>query len=216
MHNATRLGPARVALLAGALLAFGLPLVPSCAYRGAAEPARVERDVSAPATTDASDLGTFAPIARVLRHPRCLNCHPSGDRPHVGDDARVHNMNVQRGDDDHGRIGQRCTACHRDRNQPEAGVPGAPHWGLAPRSMGWVGLDDHDLAESLKNRAKNGDRSLADLREHMAQDPLVLWGWDPGPARAAVPVPHQTFVEQIDAWIEAGAPSPQPGFVSTF
>lgn len=221
MHDRSRTGPPRAALLAAALLAFGLPSIHSCAYTAAdgasrIDPGEAESAARAEATEDAPGDGTFEPIARVLRHPRCLNCHPSGDRPHVVDDARVHNMNVQRGDDDHGRIGQRCSACHQERNQPGAGVPGAPHWALAPRSMGWVGLDDHDLAESLKDRARNGDRSLAELREHMAHDPLVLWGWDPGPDRAAVPVPHATFVEQIDAWIEAGAPTPAPGFISTF
>ncbi|MEM6675267.1 MAG: hypothetical protein AAF726_20635 [Planctomycetota bacterium] len=158
----------------------------------------------------------FAPIARVLRHPRCLNCHPSGDRPHVGDDARVHAMNVQRGEDGHGRVGARCTACHRDANQELARVPGAPHWHLAPLSMGWVGLDDHELAEALKDEEKNGGRSLADLREHMAGDPLVLWGWEPGPGRVSIPVSHETFIEQLDAWIEAGAPSPRAGVISTF
>ena len=51
--------------------------------------------------------GAFADIARVLRHPRCLNCHPSGDVPHVGDDRRPHAMNVVRG-------GEVDDACHLD------------------------------------------------------------------------------------------------------
>jgi hypothetical protein len=165
---------------------------------------------------NASGDGTFAPIARVLRHPRCLNCHPTGDHPHVGDDARLHAMNVQRGREGFGVPAMRCTACHRDRNQDAAHVPGAPHWHLAPRSMGWEGLDDHGLAEALKDRMKNGDRSLADLRRHMAEDPLVLWGWQPGVGRAPVPIAHAEFVAAIDAWITAGAPSPAPGTTSTF
>lgn len=180
-------------------------LIPACSSNASTQGAAATHGVDA-----------FANVARVLRHPRCLNCHPAGDRPHVGDDARVHAMNVQRGDDGFGRVGQRCTTCHRDANQPLAGVPGAPHWHLAPRSMGWEGLDDHALAEALKDRSKNGDRSLADLREHMSEDALVLWGWDPGPGREAVPVSHEAFVEALDAWIDAGAPSPEPGTVSTF
>lgn len=208
MHNSRR---RRAAGVAAALIALGLAAAPACNAPGdAADTA--DRDVAVEQTADA----LFAPVARVLRHPRCLNCHPAGDRPHVGDDARLHAMNVQRGDDGHGRVGQRCTTCHRDANQPLAGVPGAPHWHLAPRSMGWEGLDDHDLAEAIKDRAKNGDRSLDDLREHMSHDPLVLWGWDPGPGRSAVPVPHDTFVRQLDAWIDAGAPSPGRGIFSTF
>lgn len=170
-----------------------------------------------PAEEGAVDAeSAFGEIARVLRHPRCLNCHPSDDRPTVGDDARRHDMNVQRGDDGHGRVGQRCDTCHRDENQPLARIPGAPHWHLAPRSMGWVGLDDHDLAEALKDRTKNGGRSLDDLREHMASDPLVLWGWNPGPGRKAVPIPHSRFVQLLDTWIDGGAPSPTPGVTSSF
>lgn len=163
-----------------------------------------------------TSAAAFAEVARVLRHPRCLNCHPVDDRPRVGDEARVHPMNVQRGSGGRGRPGMRCATCHRDENQAVARVPGAPSWHLAPRSMGWVGLDDHDLAEALKDPARNGGRTLDELREHMAADPLVLWGWDPGPGREAIPVPHAAFVEELDAWIEGGAVSPRPGVVSTF
>ena len=159
---------------------------------------------------------SFADVARVLRHPRCMNCHPMGDRPHVGDDRRLHAMNVMRGPDGHGVPAMRCSTCHRDANQFYSRVPGAPHWHLAPLSMGWEGLDDHDLAETLKDRAKNGDRSLADLRKHMAEDPLVLWGWDPGVGHEAIPVSHEDFLSALDAWIAAGAPSPAPGVTSNF
>lgn len=155
--------------------------------------------------------GGFADIARVLRHPRCLNCHPSGDRPHVADEARLHGMNVQRGPDGHGMPGQRCETCHHEDNQPLAGVPGAPHWHLAPRSMGWVGLDDHDLALALKDRQKNGNRSLDDVLQHVSTDPLVLWAWKPGPGRSAPPISHERFIAAFRAWIEADAPLPTPG-----
>ena len=107
--------------------------------------------------------------------------------------------------------GLHCSACHRPSNQDAAGVPGAPHWHLAPLSMGWEGLDDHDLARNLVDRSKNGDRSLADLRKHMAHDPLVLWGWDPGAGRSTPPVSHSDFIEALDRWIENGAPAPGPG-----
>ncbi len=160
--------------------------------------------------------GTFAAIAEVLRHPRCLNCHPSGDQPRVGDDRRLHAMNVQRGLGGFGAPAMRCAACHRDRNQDAAHVPGAPKWHLAPRPMGWEGLDDHDLAEAIKDRAKNGNRSLAEIRHHLAEDPLVLWGWEPGVGREAVPMPHAAFVAAFDAWVAAGAPSPAPGETSWF
>lgn len=159
----------------------------------------------------ARSVEAFRTVARVLRHPRCLNCHPSGDVPRVGDDAHLHLMNVQRGPHDHGVPGARCSTCHQSRNQDLAGIPGAPHWGLAPRAMGWEGLDDHALAEQLKDRDRNGDRSLQDLLHHMEQDPLVLWGWAPDRGRTPVPIAHDDFVRALRVWIETGAVSPGPG-----
>jgi hypothetical protein len=194
-------------LVGGAILfalLFTLTAVAACGSTAGARTASHASDAS------------FAPVARVLRHPRCLNCHPSGDRPHVGDAARLHDMNVQRGLGGFGVPGMGCAACHRDRNQDAVHVPGAPNWHLAPRSMGWEGLDDHELAEAIKDRAKNGNRSLAELRSHLAEDPLVLWGWQPGVGREPVPVPHDVFVAAFDAWVAAGAPSPAPGTTTTF
>lgn len=157
------------------------------------------------------DQGLFAEVARVLRHPRCLNCHPSGDRPHVTDDRLVHAMDVQRGPDDKGMPGMRCSTCHHEAHQDLARVPGAPNWHLAPRSMGWEGLDDHDLAKTLIDRSKNGDRSLADVRSHLSTDPLVLSCWSPVPGLTPPPVGHSEFVEAFDAWMDAGTPIPVPG-----
>ena len=137
---------------------------------------------------NAAALKAFSNVARVLRHQRCLNCHPSGNRPHVGEDRHVHDMNVQRGPENKGMAGLHCSACHRDDNQLLTGVPGAPNWHLAPSSMGWEGLDDHDLAAVLIDREKNGDRSHEDLIEHVEKDPLVGWGWKPGVGRSVPPV----------------------------
>ncbi len=168
------------------------------------------------ATEGAPSDAPFAAVARVLRHPRCLNCHPSGDAPRVGDDRRPHEMNVARGPDGHGVPAMRCASCHLPENQDLARVPGAPNWHLAPRSMGWEGLDDHGLAEALKDEARNGGRTMAEVLHHMEQDPLVLWGWDPGAGREAIPVPHAEFVAALRTWIDGGAVSPPPGTTSTF
>lgn len=192
------------------LLAVVAVLVPSCGSVAGSQ------GTGSTFVLDEAELGGFSPVARVLRHARCLNCHPMGDRPHVGDTRRLHAMNVQRGPDGHGPAGMHCSACHRDQNQDYAKVPGAPDWHLAPLSMGWEGLDDHDLAVALLDRTKNGDRSVADLRKHLNEDPLVLWGWDPGVGRTPVPLPQADFIRAFDAWAEAGTPVPQPGVTSHF
>jgi len=81
----------------------------------------------------------FKPIASVLQSPRCINCHPRGNRPTQGDDRHTHLMNVQRGADGNGMPAMRCGTCHQAHNNEALGIPGAPGWHLAPASMGWVG-----------------------------------------------------------------------------
>jgi hypothetical protein len=161
--------------------------------------------------TSSSDGAPFADVARVLRHPRCLNCHTVTEFPRVGDERRRHAMNVLRGPHDHGVSAMRCSTCHQSENQPLVGVPGAPHWALAPLSMGWEGLDDHDLAMALVDRRKNGDRSLEALVQHMRDDPLVGWAWDPGPGREPPPLSRDEFVRAFQDWIDGGAVPPPPG-----
>ena len=129
---------------------------------------------TAVAATSGAEL--FTPIAKVLRDPRCMNCHPVGDRPRQGDDRHFHLQNVTRGLDDMGFVNLRCSACHRDENNSYSGLPGAPNWHLAPLSMGWEGLNDGQLCTVLKDKSKNGDRDIAALVEHMSSDKLVLWG----------------------------------------
>jgi hypothetical protein len=63
--------------------------------------------------------------------------------------------------------------------------------------MLWQGLSGSDLCRSLKDPAKNGNRSLAAITTHMGTDKLVLWGWNPGPRREAVPLMHDEFMKQV-------------------
>jgi hypothetical protein len=154
----------------------------------------------------------FVRIATVLQHSRCMNCHPRDDNPRQGMDRHQHLMKITRGIDDAGAIGARCTACHRDENN-DTGVPGAPHWKLAPLSMGWQGLSVGELCAVLKDPKLNGNRSLADLVKHMDEDKLVMWGWNPGrdidgKDREAVPIPHAEFVGLLKAWAAANGACP--------
>jgi hypothetical protein len=155
----------------------------------------------------ADSAAAFEPIARVLRHPRCLNCHQP-DTPLQGDQARVHVPRVIRGPDDKGASAMRCANCHRDANNASSRVPGAPHWQLAPASMDWSGLSDQQLCQMLKDPKRNGNRSLSALVDHMANDLLVRWGWEPGAGRTAVPIPHDAFVELLRAWAAADGACP--------
>src|SRR5262245_17714920 len=49
----------------------------------------------------------FTELGRVLTHPRCVNCHPAGDRPRQAE-GRPHQPPVERGADGHGLPAMRC------------------------------------------------------------------------------------------------------------
>jgi hypothetical protein len=104
----------------------------------------------------------------------------------------------------------RCGNCHdQTGNNLTSGIPGAPNWGLAPVSMLWQGLSVGDLCRQLKDPARNGNRSLDAIIEHMEKDPLVGYGWNPGPGRAPVPIPRKEFVDLVKVWVACGAACPQ-------
>ena len=152
----------------------------------------------------------FKAIAAVLQSPRCINCHPRGDRPTQGDDRHTHLMNVQRGADGNGVPAMRCSTCHQAHNNAALGIPGAPGWHLAPASMGWVGLSEGDLCRTLLDRRKNGGRSVADLVNHMTGgDALVTYAWNPGGQRTPPPLSVDALKAAVDAWAAAGAPCPK-------
>ena len=51
----------------------------------------------------AASRAAFLEVYKVLMHPRCMNCHPTGDVPLQGDDSHLHAQNVQRGPDGKGK-----------------------------------------------------------------------------------------------------------------
>jgi len=151
-------------------------------------------------------------VYRVLQHPRCLNCHPSGDAPLQGDDSHVHMQNVQRGENGQGVFAMRCTTCHQTQNLAgEHLPPGAPRWQLPRAQMPLVfqGKSASELCLQLRDPARNGGKTPAQLLQHVTDDPVVLWGWAPGEGRAAVPVPHAEFVRAFRTWVESGCALPQ-------
>jgi hypothetical protein len=151
----------------------------------------------------------FLTLYKVLQHPRCLNCHPSGDAPLQDDDSRPHGMDISRRSEANGVA---CATCHRDRNGARPGQPpGAPSWRLPPADapMIFQGRTPRRLCEQLKDPRQTRNRDVAALIDHVAHDELVGWGWAPGPGRAPVPVPRAAVVAAMQAWADAGAPCPE-------
>jgi hypothetical protein len=157
-------------------------------------------------------IAAFETVKSVLQHPRCQNCHIPGDAPLQLDTGRTHTLNVLRGPEGKGSPGLACTTCHADANPPASyGAhmpPGAPDWHLPPpeRKMVFIGLSSGDLCRGLKDMKANGGRDLAALTEHMANDKLVAWGWNPGVGRQPVPIARDEVVAKFKVWVAAGAP----------
>jgi hypothetical protein len=153
----------------------------------------------------------FLEATRVLLHPRCRNCHPAGDSPFQGDESALHDPPIVRGPADDGVPALRCESCHQDRNLELARVPGAPKWHLAPRTMAWEGRSPAEICAQVKDPARNGGRTLAQILDHAAHDPLVAWGWAPGHGRTPAPGTQARFGALVQAWVESGAACPPDG-----
>jgi hypothetical protein len=147
---------------------------------------------------------------RSTEHPRCLNCHPAGDRPTQGMDAHPHLPLVVRGADGHGAIGMRCTNCHGPANYDPARVPGHELWHLAPIEMAWQGKTLGEICEQIKDPKQNGGKTLEDLVHHMGEDSLVGWGWNPGAGREPAPGTQKELGNLVEAWVNSGAACPAP------
>ena len=164
-------------------------------------------------STTAESVRLYMQMHTVLSHPRCVNCHPRDDTPKQGLDQHVHTPPISRGPHDRGPLGLPCSACHTDANYDPGGVPGAPNWHLAPASMAWEGKSAGELCRALTDRSKNGNRNLQATVDHLTDDKLVAWGWEPGinvygKAREPVPVPKAEFNRIVMAWAETGGACP--------
>ena len=196
--------------LAGTVCLWAFCLV---ALFSAAAPAKEAKKVYNTATADqAGSIAAFQSILTVIRNPRCMNCHSTGDFPRQGTDGHQHSMNVRRGPIGWGVTSQKCNTCHQDHNLADANLPpGAPNWHLPPAKMPmiWQGLTDGQICQELKDPQQNGHRSVDQIVEHMTEDKLVAWGWGPGPGRTAVSMPKGEFSAQVIAWASKGASCPE-------
>jgi hypothetical protein len=161
------------------------------------------------ADQEARSAALFNELGKVLTHPRCVNCHPAGDRPRQGEQGRLHQPPVVRGADGHGHVSMRCSACHQSANFDPARMPGHPEWHLAPREMAWEGKTLGEICEQIKDPARNGNRSLEDLVHHIGTDTLVGWAWAPGFGRQPAPGTQREAGALVDAWAKTGAFCPQ-------
>lgn len=174
----------------------------------AAAPLKSAADFASIADPAQRSAALFSEAGKVLTHPRCMNCHPAGDRPSQGEDMHPHVPLVVRGEDGMGGPAMRCTACHQEQNYSASGVPGALGWHIAPVEMAWQGKRLAEICAQIKDTKRNGGRDLAGLVKHMEDPELVGWAWHPGARRTPAPGTQKDFVALIKAWTETGAVCP--------
>ena len=169
-----------------------------------AVPANSHRD-------DASAREAFRAAYTVLMHPRCMNCHPAGDKPLQGDDSHVHLQNVKRGVAGRGKYGMTCTTCHQDTNLAGANMPpGVQDWHMPmPEArLTFEGKSAGELCRQMKDPQRNGGHNLQGVLEHL-QTPLVKWGWSPGDGRDTPPMSYSEFVTKMREWVDNGGACPE-------
>ncbi len=181
-------------------------------------PSQAQDDVTAEAA--------FAAAYQVFMHPRCVNCHPAGNAPLRGEDSRPHaGLRLSRGADGQGVFTLKCTNCHQAQNQPGLHMPpGAPNilkdGSLDPINPRWhlpslktpmifQGRSQAKLCRQLLNPTENGGLSGEKLIHHVANDPLVLWAWNPGEGRSTPPLTHEDFVASVKRWLDNGGACPK-------
>ena len=199
----------RVTLTAGlTLIVITLPVVR--AVDGQAERLRPPGDFEGIADLDARSKALFGEAALVMRHPRCVNCHPDGDRPLQGNrPAYPHQPPVERGDHrGQGVTTMRCTTCHGPENFDAGRVPGVEGWRLADRTMAWEEKSAGDICRQILDRNRNGNHDKDFIVEHLKHHPLVGWAWSPGAGRDSAPGTWGEFRALIDAWDKSGAKCP--------
>jgi hypothetical protein len=200
-----------MAMTASTIIRFGTPaaaVLTTLALWGLSVSGR-----TAPIERVALARQTFAELAYVVKHPRCINCHTSVGFPRQGDDGHRHMFNVARGSDDRGAAAMRCSSCHQSANQTASGVPGARGWRLAPLRMAWEGLSTGDLCRALLD-PRRGGMTPAKFVEHLRDEKLVAWAWQPGRNSAGVersppPLSRDDFMALARKWVDLGAACPE-------
>ena len=65
-----------------------------------------------------------------------------------------------------------------------------------------------EICAQIKDRERNGGRSLEEIAHHIGTNSLVGWAWAPGFGRRPAPGTQQQAGALVDAWVKTGAVCP--------
>jgi hypothetical protein len=65
-----------------------------------------------------------------------------------------------------------------------------------------------ELCAQLQNPAQTRGRNLQALLQHVSEDPLVRWAWQPGGRRSVPPMSHAAFVAAFRTWADGRSACP--------
>ncbi|MCV2884506.1 hypothetical protein OE749_07355 [Aestuariibacter sp. AA17] len=123
-----------------------------------------------------------------------------------------------------------CRGCHQNTNGDKEGMPPGnvsadmpgfvwhmpqPNMtipkGISANALCNKWLDPAHNSSHLAQRGGRNDMTTfrKEFLEHHAKiDPLVAWGFNPGPGREKAPGTRADFIRAVEVWIDAGAPCP--------
>ncbi len=153
----------------------------------------------------------FLEMAKVIQHPRCVNCHAAGNRPLQGDQQQPHQPPVFRNNSGMGHPGMLCITCHSATNvqiSSTHSIPGHTPWIMPPENQAWENVPISNICEQLKDPERNGNKSIEAVVHHFTEDGLVGWAWNPGAGRSPPPGNQAILGALAQAWMDAGAHCP--------
>src|SRR5271166_2248154 len=154
-----RAAPLCMATLLGALLATPTD-IPRAQSANELRPPSAFASI---ADRNARSRELFSEVAKVLTSPRCMNCHPAGDRPTQGNDLHPHEPPAW-------RAAGVCQTCHTSRNYTlmerasYRSIPGHPRWGGAHRNGLARKKRERDLPAAKRSAAKRRPKPGAPAR----------------------------------------------------
>ena len=181
----------------------------------------VINEVPAGSVSTEDGLANWNTFYEVAIHPRCANCHTGADNwpmwsgPSYGE-ARHHGMNINAGDSRVGAEAVVCSTCHvtlsetgpNDNPLPHAAPRAATPWMLAPVETEWFGKSSSEICNQIKDPARNGDRTIVEVAEHVGEGAFQKWAWNPGGGREPAPHSIQETIDALMKWEAAGTPCP--------